>query len=96
MSTFAVELVLDPMGIILWLVVGIVAGWLAGLVMKGGGYGMIGDLIVGVIGGFVGGFVFSLFGAGAGGLVGSVLVAFIGACILIAVVRFVTRGRSPV
>jgi len=94
MSTFAVEINLDPWGILLWIVVGVVAGWLAGLVMKGSGYGLIGDLILGLIGSLVGGFLFSIFGAGAGGLVGSILVAFIGACILIFVVRFFRGRRS--
>jgi uncharacterized membrane protein YeaQ/YmgE (transglycosylase-associated protein family) len=96
MNVFSVEFALDPMGLLLWAVVGIVAGWLAGLVMRGGGYGLIGDLIVGLIGAFVGGFVFSLFGAEYGGLVGSILVAFIGACVLIAIVRFVSRGRTSI
>jgi uncharacterized membrane protein YeaQ/YmgE (transglycosylase-associated protein family) len=96
MATFAVEFVLDPMGLLLWAVVGIVAGWLAGLVMKGGGYGLLGDLIVGLIGALVGGFIFSLFGAEYGGLAGSILVAFVGACVLIAIVRFVTRGRTRI
>jgi uncharacterized membrane protein YeaQ/YmgE (transglycosylase-associated protein family) len=96
MSIFAVDFVLDPMGLLLWAVVGIVAGWLAGFAMKGGGYGLLGDLIVGLIGALVGGFIFSLFGAEYGGLVGSILVAFIGACILIAVVRFVSRGRTSI
>jgi uncharacterized membrane protein YeaQ/YmgE (transglycosylase-associated protein family) len=94
MGTFAVEINLDPWGILLWIVVGVVAGWLAGVVMKGSGYGLIGDLILGLIGSLVGGFLFSIFGAGAGGLVGSILVSFIGACILIFVVRFFRRGRS--
>jgi uncharacterized membrane protein YeaQ/YmgE (transglycosylase-associated protein family) len=94
MVTFA-EIALDPVSIIAWIVVGIVAGWLAGLVMKGSGYGVVGDLIIGLIGALVGGFLFSAVGVWAsGGLVGSILVAFIGACILIFVVRFLSRGRS--
>jgi uncharacterized membrane protein YeaQ/YmgE (transglycosylase-associated protein family) len=95
MGIFA-DIALDPVSIILWIVVGVVAGWLAGVVMKGSGYGLIGDLIIGLVGAVVGGFVFSLFGAGAGGLLGSIVVAFIGACILIAVVRFVSGGRSRI
>jgi uncharacterized membrane protein YeaQ/YmgE (transglycosylase-associated protein family) len=87
---------LDPGGIIAWLVVGLVAGWLAGMVMKGGGYGVIGDIVVGIIGAFVGGFVFSLItGGGTAGFWGSIAVAFIGAVILIAIVRAMP-GRSPV
>ncbi len=55
---------LEPGGIIAWLVVGLIAGWLAGVVMKGGGFGLIGDIVVGLIGAFVGGFVFSLVTGG--------------------------------
>ena len=74
----------------------LVAGWLAGVVMKGGGFGLIGDLIVGLIGAFVGGIVFDLItGGGTAGFWGSIVVAFIGAVILIAVVRALP-GRSPV
>jgi uncharacterized membrane protein YeaQ/YmgE (transglycosylase-associated protein family) len=87
---------LDPGGIIAWLVVGLVAGWLAGMVMKGGGYGVVGDIVVGIIGAFVGGFVFSLItGGGTAGFWGSIAVAFVGAVILIAIVRALP-GRSPV
>jgi uncharacterized membrane protein YeaQ/YmgE (transglycosylase-associated protein family) len=88
--------VFDPVSIILWIVVGVVAGWLAGLVMKGSGYGLIGDLIIGLLGALVGGFIFSLFGAAYGGLLASILVAFIGACLLIAVVRFMSGGRTRI
>jgi uncharacterized membrane protein YeaQ/YmgE (transglycosylase-associated protein family) len=87
---------LEPGGIIAWLVVGLIAGWLAGLVMKGGGYGVIGDIVIGIVGAFVGGFVFSLItGGGSAGFWGSIAVAFVGAVILIAVVRALP-GRSPV
>ena len=87
---------LDPGGIIAWLVVGLIAGWLAGMVMKGGGYGLVGDIVVGIVGAFVGGFVFSLLtGGGTAGFWGSIAVAFVGAVILIAIVRALP-GRSPV
>jgi uncharacterized membrane protein YeaQ/YmgE (transglycosylase-associated protein family) len=87
---------LEPGGIIAWLVVGLIAGWLAGQVMKGGGFGLVGDIIVGLIGAFVGGLVFSLItGGGTAGFWGSIFVAFIGAIILIAIVRALP-GRSPV
>ena len=86
---------LDPGGIIAWLVVGLIAGWLAGMVMKGGGYGVVGDIVVGIVGAFVGGFVFSLItGGGTAGFWGSIAVAFVGAVILIAIVRAMP-GRSP-
>lgn len=87
---------LEPGGIIAWLVVGLIAGWLAGVVMKGGGYGLVGDIVVGLVGAFVGGFVFSLItGGGSAGFWGSIAVAFVGALILIAIVRAMP-GRSPV
>ncbi|HEX5272576.1 MAG TPA: GlsB/YeaQ/YmgE family stress response membrane protein [Gemmataceae bacterium] len=85
---------LNPGGIIAWIVIGIVAGWLAGLVMRGGGYGIIVDLIVGLIGALIGGFVFSLLVAGDAGFWGSMIIAFIGACILVAIVRAVAPGRT--
>jgi len=88
---------LDPGGLIAWLIVGLVAGWLAGQFMKGGGYGLIGDIIVGVVGAFIGGFIFSLVLPGSSvGLIGSIVVAFIGAVILIAIVRGLSRGRAAV
>jgi uncharacterized membrane protein YeaQ/YmgE (transglycosylase-associated protein family) len=93
MATFA-DIVLDPSGIIAWLVVGLIAGWLAGLVMQGGGFGLVGDMIVGLIGAVLGGLLFGQLVTGAPNFVGSILVAFIGACLLIAVVRIVTRGRT--
>lgn len=88
---------LDPGGLIAWLVVGLIAGWLAGQFMRGGGYGLVGDIVVGVIGAFIGGFVFSLLLPGSSvGLIGSIIVAFIGACILIAILRAVSGSRSTV
>jgi uncharacterized membrane protein YeaQ/YmgE (transglycosylase-associated protein family) len=90
-TVFAV--VLSPGGIIAWLVVGLIAGWLAGLMMKGGGYGLLGDLILGLIGSFVGGLLLSFFVEGAAGFWGSILVAFLGACVLIFLVRMFT-GRQ--
>ncbi|MBV9359285.1 MAG: GlsB/YeaQ/YmgE family stress response membrane protein [Chloroflexi bacterium] len=88
---------LDPGGLIAWLVVGLIAGWLAGQFMRGGGYGLVGDIIVGVIGAFIGGFIFSLLLPGSSaGLIGSIIVAFIGACILIAILRAVSGSRSTV
>ena len=78
----------------LWfLVVGLVAGWLAGVLVKGGGFGVIGDLVVGVIGAFLGGWLFSTLGVSAGGgLLGSIIVATIGAVVLLFIVRLVKRA----
>jgi len=87
---------LEPGGILAWLIVGLVAGFLAGQVMKGGGYGLIGDIVMGIIGAFVGGFLFSILMPGSSaGLIGSIVVAFIGAVVFIAIVRALP-GRSPV
>ena len=87
---------LDPGGIIAWLVVGALAGWLAGTMMKGSGYGVVGNIIMGVLGALVGGFVASALGfGGTMGIIGTTVVAFIGAVILIAAVRALP-GRSPV
>jgi uncharacterized membrane protein YeaQ/YmgE (transglycosylase-associated protein family) len=78
----------------LWfLVVGLVAGWLAGVLVKGGGFGVIGDLVVGVIGAFLGGWLFTTLGASAGGgLLGSIIVATVGAVVLLFIVRLVKRA----
>jgi uncharacterized membrane protein YeaQ/YmgE (transglycosylase-associated protein family) len=88
---------LDPGGLIAWLVVGLIAGWLAGKFMKGGGYGVVGDIVLGIIGAFVGGFIFSILLPGSSaGLIGSIVVAFIGAVILIALARALTGRRAGV
>jgi uncharacterized membrane protein YeaQ/YmgE (transglycosylase-associated protein family) len=92
MTLFA-ELVLNPGGIISWLAVGLIAGWIAGLTMSGSGYGIIRDIVLGLIGAVVGGFVSGFFIQGNAGFWGSIVVAFVGACILIAIVRAVTPGR---
>ena len=76
-----------------WLVVGLVAVFLASRVMRGG-YGIVGDIVVGIIGAFIGGWLASLLGLGSFGLLGTIVVAFIGACILIAIVHAVSGGRS--
>jgi uncharacterized membrane protein YeaQ/YmgE (transglycosylase-associated protein family) len=77
-------------GIIWFLVVGVVAGWLAGVLVKGGGFGLVGDLVVGVIGAVLGGFLFGQFLGG--GLIGSIVVATIGAILLLVIVRFIKRA----
>jgi len=77
-----------------WFVlIGLVAGWLAGQLMKGGGFGVVGDIVVGVVGALIGGWLFSALGAsGGGGLIGSLVVATIGAVILIFVLRLFKRA----
>ncbi len=78
---------------ILWfLLIGLAAGWLAGRIMKAGGYGLMGDLVVGVIGALLGGFLFRLAGLAATGLLGSLVTATVGAIVLIALLRVVKRA----
>lgn len=79
-------------GLLYWIVVGLIAGWLAGVVMKGGGYGIVADIILGILGAIVGGWIFSALGIGAGGVVGSIVVAFIGAVVLVAITRALKRA----
>ncbi len=76
-----------------WIIVGLIAGFLASVVMRGGGYGIVGDIIAGIIGAFIGGWLFGVLGISVGGgLLGSIIVAFVGACILIAILRLFSRG----
>jgi uncharacterized membrane protein YeaQ/YmgE (transglycosylase-associated protein family) len=80
------------MGLLWFLIIGAIAGWLAGQFMKGSGFGLLGDIIVGVIGAFLGGWLFGKLGIWpGGGLVGSLIVAFIGAVILLFLVRLIKR-----
>lgn len=76
------------MSIIWFLLIGIAAGWLAGQVMRGGGFGLVGDLIVGVVGALLGGFLFGLLGLSADGLIGSLVTATVGAIALLWLLRF--------
>jgi uncharacterized membrane protein YeaQ/YmgE (transglycosylase-associated protein family) len=85
------------MSILSWIVVGLIAGWLAGRVMKGGGFGLIGDIVVGVIGGLLGGFIASNFfnlGDPMSGInLTSIVIAFLGAVLLLFVLRLVGGRR---
>ena len=78
--------------LIWFLLIGLLAGWLAGQVMRGGGFGIVGDMIVGVIGALLGGWVFGLLGIGAGGLIGALITAFVGAVILLFLIRLIRRA----
>ena len=84
-----------------WLIIGLIAGWLASMIMGRGGYGVVGDIIVGVVGAFIGGFVAQLLGL-AGPSAGnpfswaSLIFAIIGAIILIAIVRALSGSRARV
>jgi uncharacterized membrane protein YeaQ/YmgE (transglycosylase-associated protein family) len=76
-----------------WIIIGIAAGWIAGQVMKGSGYGLLGDLIIGAIGGLIGGYVFGLLKIPSSGIWGALITAVVGAILLIAVVRAIRGGR---
>jgi len=91
-----VRMELQPGGVIAWIIVGIVAGWLTGRVMRGRGYGIIGDLILGLAGALVGGFLAGLVIQGSVGLIGSIVVAFLGAVVLVAILRTISGGRASV
>jgi len=80
-------------GLIWWCVVGLVAGWLAGKVMKGGGFGIVMDIVIGIIGALIGGWIFGMLGVFRGhGLIGSIIVAFIGAVILLWLARLIKKA----
>ncbi len=78
--------------LIWFLLIGLIAGWLAGKVMRGGGFGIVGDMIVGVIGALIGGWLFGVLGIGVGGLIGAIITAFVGAVILVAILRALRRA----
>ena len=86
MSTMSTE------NLLLFLVIGVVAGFLAGKIMKGAGFGLLGDLIVGVIGSFIGVWVFGLLGISSVSILGLLIAAVVGALLLLYIVRLVKRG----
>ncbi|HEU4452880.1 MAG TPA: GlsB/YeaQ/YmgE family stress response membrane protein [Longimicrobium sp.] len=83
------------MDLLTWIIVGLVAGVLASLVV-GGGFGIIGDIVIGIVGAFIGGWVFAQLGVSTpfSGLAGTIFTAFVGACILILLLRLISRGRA--
>jgi len=86
--------------ILVWIVVGLIAGWLAGLVMRGGGYGVLGDIVVGVVGGLLGGWIgtslLHMTATVSGINLESILVAFVGAIILLILLRLLNGGQRSV
>jgi len=84
---------MDAQSLIIWLIVGGVAGWLAGMVVKGGGFGLIGDIIVGIIGALIAGWLLPQLGIViGGGVLGAIIDAFIGAVILLLILRLIKRA----
>ena len=78
--------------LIWFLLIGLAAGWLASKMMRGKGYGLIGDLVIGVVGAFLGGWIFGLLHISAGGLIGLLVTAFVGAVVLIWLLRLARRA----
>lgn len=84
---------MEAHGIIVWLIIGAIAGWLAGLLVKGGGFGLIGDVIVGVVGALIGGWLAGVLGITIGsGFIASIITAVIGAVILLVILRAIKRA----
>jgi uncharacterized membrane protein YeaQ/YmgE (transglycosylase-associated protein family) len=83
---------MEPQSIIIWLIVGAIAGWLAGQVVKGGGFGLIGDIIVGIVGAVIAGWLLPQLGIViGGGIIAAIIDAFIGAVILLIILRLLKR-----
>jgi len=84
---------MDAQGIIVWLIIGAIAGWLAGTLLRGGGFGLIGDIAVGIVGAFIASWLFPRLGIALGaGMIRAILDATIGAVLLLVIIRLVRRG----
>lgn len=83
---------MEGMGLLMFLVIGAIAGWLAGSILKGGGSGLVVNMIVGIIGAVIGGYLFGILGISAGGLIGSLITATVGALVLLWVVSLVNKS----
>ncbi len=95
LATLVLAAALQPGGILAWIVIGVLAGWLAGIVMPGHGFGFFGDMIVGLVGAFLGGLIMDVLSPSTTfGFWGSLLVALIGACILVGLLHAFTRNRA--
>jgi uncharacterized membrane protein YeaQ/YmgE (transglycosylase-associated protein family) len=83
---------MDLTSIVIFLAIGAIAGWLAGVITKGGGFGLLGNIVVGIVGAVVGGFAFGLLGLSSAGLLGSIITATVGAVILLLIVSLVKKA----
>jgi len=83
---------MDITALLIFLAIGAVAGWLAGTLMKGRGFGLLGNVAIGIIGAVIGGYIFSALGISAGGLIGSIITATAGALLLLFVVRAIKKA----
>jgi uncharacterized membrane protein YeaQ/YmgE (transglycosylase-associated protein family) len=88
------QITLDSGSLLTWLAVGLLAGFFAGYLIKGGGFGILGDMVAGSVGALIGGFVFGLVDPGWAGFAGSIGIAFLSACVCIAIGRFVVPERG--
>ena len=80
------------MGFLYFIIIGAIAGWLAGKIMQGGGFGLLMNIVLGIVGGVVGGWVFGLFGLSSdGGLIGSLVTALVGAVLLLYIARLIKK-----
>ena len=82
---------MDITSLVIFLAIGAVAGWLAGTLMKGKGFGLLGNIVIGIIGSILGGYVFSLLGFTAGGIIGSIVTATAGAALLLFIVGLIKK-----
>ncbi|WP_172965420.1 GlsB/YeaQ/YmgE family stress response membrane protein [Candidatus Thiodictyon syntrophicum] len=83
---------MDIISLVIFLAIGAVAGWLAGILLKGGGFGLLGNIVVGILGAVVGGFVFGLLGLSAYGLIGAIVTATVGAIVLLLIVGVLKKA----
>jgi uncharacterized membrane protein YeaQ/YmgE (transglycosylase-associated protein family) len=87
------EYLMDVQSIVIWVLIGAIAGWLAGLLVKGFGFGLVGNIIIGILGAFVGGWLFGVLGISVGaGIVNTIIAATVGAVLLLLVVRVLKRA----
>jgi len=83
---------MDITSLLIFLAIGAVAGWLAGILMKGGGFGLLLNIVLGIVGAMVGGYLFALLGIAAYGLLGSIVTATVGAVVVLLLVRLIKRA----
>ena len=83
---------MDITGLIIFLAIGALAGWLAGILMKGRGFGLLGNIVIGIIGAVFGGYVFRFLGISAGGLIGLIITATVGAALLLFIVGLIKKA----
>ena len=80
------------LGPVLWVIIGLIAGWAAGKIMKGSGYGVVVDILLGMVGAVVGGWLMGMLGIYSGSLIGTIIIAIVGAVFLIWLSRLIKRG----